>query len=573
MIASHHLARTVLGLVAGTTLTAAAHAAILSGSFAMHPGSGALPSIDIDLTSGGSTDWALFGQGNNNHVLPGGAAAQAAALLASARKDAGGDVPVGAISDLSLPTGGLVTLSGRWTGPDFQWTDGVSPNTAASNQRAFIGLRNQPLPSKLKFDVEVDAPGLYQVDVHVGGFRAVGQINAALSGAPGTLVDIRQYGPSVPTSEESGIYSIVFEATAANQTLSVDLSHLRPNSSERTFGVSAVTLSSFAGSPPSPALAAPTLVGHFPMDEGVDQVVNDMVGTNHLRLGTSSGAATSDPTWAAGKFGSALSFDGADDRAERVNATDAITNLPAGDAPRTLSMWVNARDALAGAFGGYGNNSNNQLFQTGFHFNNNGDLMAFMFGPGDLDTDTAITLDAWHHIAMTFDGANAVVYRDGQAINALPRTANTVLNFIRLGQQGTDGNNRFYNGLVDDMAIWDDALSANLIQTLFSLGNDLGLDAGQVNQLFNAYYTGNMVELLGLEWTFATGLDATNVGGVVQDGDGYRLAMDVAGNGLIARLPQQEPAAPAVPEPASAMLAMIGLLGLGVTRQCQRTDR
>lgn len=85
----------------------------------------------------------------------------------------------------------------------------------------------------------------------------------------------------------------------------------------------------------------------------------------------------------------------------------------------------------------------------------------------------------WHYLSGTFDGANLKIYVDGvleqtTASTAIPATANTN---VLIGSEGT-ASAQCFNGKIDEVSIWNTALSASQIFTIMNnppAGNESGL--------------------------------------------------------------------------------------------------
>lgn len=76
----------------------------------------------------------------------------------------------------------------------------------------------------------------------------------------------------------------------------------------------------------------------------------------------------------------------------------------------------------------------------------------------------------WHHIVIVVDGKKAMTYVDAK--KPLERTLNTELETplansgdLILGQSGIE-KNRFFTGMIDDVAVWNTALTAEQIKSL-----------------------------------------------------------------------------------------------------------
>lgn len=89
-------------------------------------------------------------------------------------------------------------------------------------------------------------------------------------------------------------------------------------------------------------------------------------------------------------------------------------------------------------------------------------------GPlGAFSTGTAAR-QVWLHVAMTYDGATLRLYRNGEAVDAAPITRPLALADlpIYLGTNKNDHENQPFEGLLDDVLICADALSAAAISAL-----------------------------------------------------------------------------------------------------------
>ena len=80
----------------------------------------------------------------------------------------------------------------------------------------------------------------------------------------------------------------------------------------------------------------------------------------------------------------------------------------------------------------------------------------------------------WYFVAMTYDGNNVTFYIDGVFDSEFPRTGNvrTNNNPLAIGRHGGDTNQQghelIFNGIIDDIRIYNRALSANEISKLFN---------------------------------------------------------------------------------------------------------
>jgi hypothetical protein len=97
---------------------------------------------------------------------------------------------------------------------------------------------------------------------------------------------------------------------------------------------------------------------------------------------------------------------------------------------------------------------------------------------------TAISLGSWHHIAFSADGAQLRLYVDGQQVASVDYTGPVNVDpntpWISIGQRVVndtntppvvpDANTSVLFGGLDELALWDRALTASEVTALFNAG-------------------------------------------------------------------------------------------------------
>ena len=208
-----------------------------------------------------------------------------------------------------------------------------------------------------------------------------------------------------------------------------------------------------------PALPGPIV--HYKLDDGEGTIAVD--SSNGL-----DGILMGDPQWSAGIIGGALDFDGDGDYVDcGTNAT--LNNL--SDAI-TVSAWVNIRSVTTTWM------SIVMKGETAWRLGVNGDTTGIHWGftGGDrgwqaANSVTELPLDEWHHIAATYDkSVGGTVYVDGVAETVNPDPDGVAANEmpLLLGEN-PEALGRLLDGLLDDVRIYDRALSADEISGLASL--------------------------------------------------------------------------------------------------------
>jgi Domain of unknown function (DUF1929)/Concanavalin A-like lectin/glucanases superfamily/Bacterial Ig-like domain (group 2)/Chitobiase/beta-hexosaminidase C-terminal domain/PKD domain len=217
------------------------------------------------------------------------------------------------------------------------------------------------------------------------------------------------------------------------------------------------------------------LVGWWKFDEGNGTTAADSSG-NALTMNLVNGVS-----WVAGKIGDAIS----------ANGTNQYGTVPAvnlsGTSTVTVAFWANRT---------YSTTTESVMLESTTNYNNSN--TGFGFFPDDtgckgiaaavhgnagysVNCYTPPTSGVWHHLAIIFDKTQAgsnqtALYIDGvlQTPASNPNTAqntnsfgnNPIYLFSRAGSQ-------FFNaGQVDDLRIYNQALSAAQIQQLFQAGSN-----------------------------------------------------------------------------------------------------
>jgi len=203
--------------------------------------------------------------------------------------------------------------------------------------------------------------------------------------------------------------------------------------------------------PPSPPPSPPTLglVGHWEFDEGRDLIAYDSSGRGND--GTIVGA-----NWTTGKISGALRFDGVDD-----HVTIAASDAPP---PWTAAMWVNREDSPAPVAKLLSASSSNHTLRLEQY--NNTNKVGFS---GDVSQDYVFDYEApigkWAHLAFVCTGSETSLYADGLFVDTDSHCIDLPVYYI--GTQTTDSTAK---GLIDDVRIYDRALSLEEIQALASMG-------------------------------------------------------------------------------------------------------
>jgi hypothetical protein len=85
---------------------------------------------------------------------------------------------------------------------------------------------------------------------------------------------------------------------------------------------------------------------------------------------------------------------------------------------------------------------------------------------GSPESNTQIPLNEWHHIAVTFDGSVVKFYLDGSPDGETPLVGplNPNNDDLRIGVD-PPGGDEYWNGMLDEIKIWNETLSLSQILT------------------------------------------------------------------------------------------------------------
>ena len=222
------------------------------------------------------------------------------------------------------------------------------------------------------------------------------------------------------------------------------------------------------------------LVGYWSFDG------KDMAGvTAYDRSGNANnGTLTNGPVRAIGKIGQGLSFDGVND------VIDAGTNITPKVNGISGSAWVNMlgvadianddRVVMALWTAGFTGNFN---FVVGNYTPANDDHLLFVANLDDtwpaVQSTGTINLNGWQHIAFTYDGANVRFYFNG-TLDSSPAFSTSLLTtagqrFV-LGNVNLTSTDNNFQGYLDDVRIYNRALSGDEIKRLYRIGATLKIN-------------------------------------------------------------------------------------------------
>ena len=168
---------------------------------------------------------------------------------------------------------------------------------------------------------------------------------------------------------------------------------------------------------------------------------------------------------AADRFGGLLAASFSANETNYFEVT-GFTELPDAAVPRSMAMWVKTTFTATGDVVCYGSAATSharfgELVKGGSEY--------FVGQNDDLPGTVRIDDDVWHSIVVIYDGTSIAQYIDGSVDNATIVSLNTTTKDLVIGRAPADypiAPKEPYDGLLDDIRIFDHALVATEIATL-----------------------------------------------------------------------------------------------------------
>jgi hypothetical protein len=137
------------------------------------------------------------------------------------------------------------------------------------------------------------------------------------------------------------------------------------------------------------------------------------------------------------------------------------SNLPSGLSPRTISGWaMTSTTSGARSFFAYGSGTATRAMTIGM----NGTSLIGSGWQSDLSVANFWTTGVWHHVCLTYDGTTARLYADGVEVASQAIVWNLLLSKVFIGRSVNNVN--YWQGSIDDVRIYNTALSAAQVQAL-----------------------------------------------------------------------------------------------------------
>jgi hypothetical protein len=221
-----------------------------------------------------------------------------------------------------------------------------------------------------------------------------------------------------------------------------------------SFGSLVSVVSQVSAAPPAGSTLT-DVAAYWSFDSPTNFNVPDVGGST---LTKGNGASYS----ANGKFGGALSVNGS---TQSLYDLSSPAYLPIGNSPYSQSLWFKPTAVNSAGFISWGLRETKRF--NALRMLNVGAGIHHYWYRGDITCEASacpFSTSTWSHVATTYDGTTRSIYFNGVLkISDTPGALNTTaVNF----HIGSTASNEFFNGLIDDVAIYKRALTAAEVTTL-----------------------------------------------------------------------------------------------------------
>jgi trimeric autotransporter adhesin len=203
---------------------------------------------------------------------------------------------------------------------------------------------------------------------------------------------------------------------------------------------------------------------------------SDVSGNGNDGIAGGSPTAAQPATDRFGAANNSYSFDGV---SQYITTT---TNIATAPQDFSISLWFNTTTTTGGKLAGWGNQQTGSSGNYDHHIylNNAGQIYfgVYHFGFRCINTTASYNDGNWHHVAVTFSSTYGVkMYVDGLIVaeDATNTVAETESGYWRFGYDDLQNwpsspTSYYYQGLLDDIALFDHALSDADVYALYGGG-------------------------------------------------------------------------------------------------------
>lgn len=189
----------------------------------------------------------------------------------------------------------------------------------------------------------------------------------------------------------------------------------------------------------------------------------------HSNDGTLAGTTTFSANGTVGKFDRALSFDGSSNNYISAGSDTSLDNWSSF----TVTAWVKPLGSSDGAFSAILGTGLSGANSFGIYSDKNPNTFTMRIGGASQATSGgAFTIGEWTFITALWNGANIYVYKNGVLSGSAANwsgTVNASASVLEIGKI-FDRPTYYWNGLMDDIRIYDKALTQTEITALHQQG-------------------------------------------------------------------------------------------------------
>lgn len=169
-------------------------------------------------------------------------------------------------------------------------------------------------------------------------------------------------------------------------------------------------------------------------------------------------------TYADAKIGKGFDFNSSNPDRIETSSNIGLT----GAANRTISFWMKSTQAATGALVTFGGSGNSEGF--GIWILDAGGQLLFWGSNNDQTGTNLINGGAWNHIVATYDGTTVLVYVNTGLDIDENKSLSTAATELWVGQPPHAPEAIPYNGLIDEVIVFNRTLSLAEIKILYQKG-------------------------------------------------------------------------------------------------------
>jgi hypothetical protein len=357
----------------------------------------------------------------------------------------------------------------------------ITYNTGAFDQAAVFNGSSSGinLPSSLNTSV-IDATGAFSISMWINA-NDISTIQYLFSASTANNIDLginsnsQGVGKIVWTIYNTS-YSYLISTTTITTNTWYNIVVTYDNGSRELFinGVSQGTATkTLVESSIEPTLGYRNTGGSVRFNGLMDQVrifntalTQAQVTTLARGISTSYSGAETNITYNTGAFGQAAVFNGSSSKIELPTSTFSPSTF-------SLSAWCNVtsdtdENTIIELVDNqtYPNNTNIVLSAGSTGYSSRFLLRNYTTNQYNYNPSGTVSKNVWKHYAMTYDGSTVKSYIDGSLVDSGSLTLSNTVGAISSIQIGLSSGNRHLNGSIDQVRIFNTALTANNITTL-----------------------------------------------------------------------------------------------------------